>query len=113
MKLILAFCALSLCSAFSLQAQAPGGGKGGQHMSPEDRFKKLDTNADGFLSKEEFLAGPFGQKNPTLAAQKYAEMDKKGDGKVTLDEFKAAMANMQPGQGGGKKGGGTAKPAGS
>ncbi len=77
MKLILTLCALTVCSAFSLQAQAPGGGKGGQHMSAEERFKKLDTNGDGFLSKEEFLAGPFGQKNPDMAAKRYAEMDKK------------------------------------
>ena len=105
MKLILTLCALTVCSAFSLQAQAPGGGKG-QHLSAEERFKKLDTNADGFLSKEEFMAGPFAQKNPDMAAKRYADMDKKGDGKVTLDEFKAAFA-----QGGGKKGGGAAPAA--
>lgn len=93
MKTILTLCALSICCAMTLRAadetaKKPGDGK---HVAPEEVFKKLDTNGDGFLSKEEFLASPRAKKDPAAAEKRYAELDKKGDGKVTLEEFKAGM----------------------
>jgi hypothetical protein len=65
-------------------------GKGDRATAkPENMFKKLDTNADGSVSLEEFKAGPRGTKNPTRAEQGYKKMDKDSDGKLTLEEFKA------------------------
>lgn len=63
--------------------------------TPEERFKKLDKDGDGFLSCDEFLAQV--AKKPELKEkfeQSFKSKDKDNDGKLTLDEFKA---------GGGKK----------
>ena len=59
--------------------------------SPEDLFKKLDSNNDGKLSLEEFKAGPAAQKDPTKAEAKFKKMDTNNHGFLTLEEFKAGM----------------------
>ena len=61
-------------------------------------FAKKDTNSDGFLSKEEFVAKA---KNAAQAETAFGKKDKDSDGKLSLEEFTA-----QPGKGGkGGKGG--------
>jgi Ca2+-binding EF-hand superfamily protein len=56
------------------------------------QFKKLDTNNDGKLSKEEFVGKRKGDK-ADKAAEAFKKKDKNGDGSLSLEEFK----------GGGKK----------
>lgn len=63
------------------------GGKG--KADPEKAFKKLDSNADGSVSLEEFKAGPMGKKDPAKAEEIFKKKDKDSDGKLTLEEFKA------------------------
>ncbi|MCE9518796.1 MAG: EF-hand domain-containing protein [Verrucomicrobia bacterium] len=109
MKTILTLCALAICGAFTLHAAddnkpkkphdgKPGDGKpGGMKHNPEEIFKKLDTNNDGFLSKDEFMAGPRAKEDPAKAAEHFKMLDKKGDGKITFEEFKAAHDHKRPG----------------
>jgi len=55
----------------------------------EAQFKKLDTNGDGKISKEEFLASKHAQKDPAKAEAQFKKLDKDGDGFLTLEEFSA------------------------
>ncbi len=59
-----------------------------QMPAPETVFKAWDKNADGFVTKDEWVAA--GRKE-----ERFAMVDADGDGKVTLDELKTAMAKMQ------------------
>jgi EF hand domain-containing protein len=109
MKLIPLLCTLAVCGTLNLRADdttpttpatpTPGKGKGG-HMNPEEMFKRLDTNHDNFLSKEEYMAGPLGKRDPSKAEKAYAAMDKAGDGKVTLETYKSFIETMRQKAGG-------------
>lgn len=61
----------------------------GPRRDPEAMFKKLDTNNDGSISKEEYLAGPFGKRDATRAEESFKKRDKDGNGSLSLEEFKA------------------------
>ena len=116
MKTILTLCAVAICGAFTLHAadgdkpKKPADGKPGEgKRDPAEMFKKLDTNGDGVVTKDEFMAGPRAKEDPAKAEERFKSLDKKGTGKITLEEFKAGM-------GGGKKGGdkgGPKKPDGA
>jgi hypothetical protein len=110
MKLTLTLCALAICSAFILRAadepKKPGGPGGKPKMTGEEIFKKLDTNGDGSISKDEFMAGPRAKEDPAKAEERFKMLDKNSDGKITLEEFKAAA----PGKGGKGDGKGPKKP---
>ena len=54
----------------------------------EDRFNVLDRNDDGVLSKEDM---PWEERARILRRLKQADTD--GDGSVTLEEFQAAFPN--------------------
>ncbi len=104
MKTILTLCALAICGAFTLHAadgnkpKKPQEGKpGAGGHNPEEIFKKLDTNNDGFVSKDEFMAGPRAKEDPAKAAERFKMLDKKGEGKITLEEFKAGHDHKKPG----------------
>jgi Ca2+-binding EF-hand superfamily protein len=58
-------------------ANSPKAHERAQHVS-ERIVKRLDTNGDGTVSREEFLAA---------AKQRFARLDKNGDGFVTADEI--------------------------
>lgn len=69
----------------------------GDRPNPEEAFKKLDANADGSVSLDEFKAGPRGKKDPAKAEEAYKKLDKDSDGKLTLDEFKT-RGGKKPGE---------------
>ena len=70
-------------------AKKPEGEKGKPKANPEEAFKKLDKDADGSVSLEEFKASPRGQKEPAKAEEYFKKKDKDSNGKLTLEEFKA------------------------
>lgn len=74
------------------------------NFDPTAMFKKLDTNSDGGISKEEFLANIKKQDGDTdeKLTKMFEETDTDGDGKITQAENEAAMKKMQ--QGGKPKG---------
>ena len=71
----------------SIPAPLPGATP--QRLSPRQVFYWLDTNHDGFLSLNEFLAAPW-VKNKQRAARFFRWMDTNKDGRVSLQEFLAA-----------------------
>lgn len=63
----------------------------------EATMKKLDTNSDGKISKEEWAAGPQATaakaKGGDEAVTKgFARLDKNSDGSIDMEELKAAPA---------------------
>lgn len=56
--------------------------------APEEVFKTWDTNADGAVDKAEWVAA----KRPE---DRFAMIDADKDGKITLDEMKAAFETMR------------------
>jgi hypothetical protein len=66
-------------------AKPEGDKKNKPKPSPQERFKKLDKNGDGFLSIDEFR----GKKTAEEAAEAFKKMDTDGDGKISLEEFSA------------------------
>jgi Ca2+-binding EF-hand superfamily protein len=76
-------------SALLLPARAEEGAEKSK-PDPAKAFAKVDTNADGAVTKEEFMASPKAQKDTEKAAKKFTKMDADANGSVSLDEFKAA-----------------------
>jgi photosystem II stability/assembly factor-like uncharacterized protein len=75
-----------------------GGGAGGQ-LDPEARFKALDKDGDGKISKEEA-----GEARRLVDAFDTADANK--DGSIDLEEYKKYAATAVQGGGGGGQGGG-------
>jgi Ca2+-binding EF-hand superfamily protein len=57
---------------------------------PEQLFTKMDTNADGKLSEEEFVGKRTGEKADKAKAR-FAKLDKDGDKSLSKDEFLAGF----------------------
>ncbi len=74
----------------------------GEKHSAAERFKKLDTNGDGFLSKEEFLAPAAKAKDPEKAKahreELFNKLDTNKDGKISLEEYLAGAKKHEPGR---------------
>jgi hypothetical protein len=51
------------------------------------QFTRLDKNADGALTKEEFMATKAAEKKPEQAAKVFARRDKDGNGSLSKEEF--------------------------
>jgi Ca2+-binding EF-hand superfamily protein len=92
MKTILTFgaLALALTSMQTFAADAGNAKKGEGKRDPEAMFKRLDTNNDGSISKEEWDASPMAKKDADKAAKSFTARDKDKDGKITKEEFTAA-----------------------
>ena len=91
---MLKFCAVLLAGAFVLasgsQALAGDGGKGKKKMDVKATFKKLDTNNDGKLSKDEFHKFQRGKQEETKTKRidkLFDTLDKNSDGSLSLEEF--------------------------
>lgn len=82
-----------------------GKGKGDPGKRAEMMLKKLDTDENGTLSKEEFAAGPIGEKmkDKEGAIDKiFAARDKNNDGELDKDELAAPPKGKGKGDGKGK-----------
>ncbi|USQ94334.1 EF-hand domain-containing protein [Caulobacter sp. RL271] len=87
--LIVALASLTTVAAGAAFAQeAPPPGPPRQMPNPEDIFKRWDTNSDGAVDKAEWDA-------TGRPADRFAMLDANKDGKVTLDEMKAAFEKMR------------------
>jgi hypothetical protein len=62
-----------------------------------EMLAKFDTNKNGKLDDGERTA-----MRETRAVQRFTQLDKNGDGKLTVDEFKAGRAGKHLGKHGGK-----------
>ncbi|BBF80636.1 EF-hand domain-containing protein [Asticcacaulis excentricus] len=92
------------------QTPPPGGwgnGGPGPRMTPDERFARMDTNKDGFITRDEFKG-----RRP----EAFDMMDANKDGKLTKDEMIAFMKErMGPGgpRGGGPRDGGASSSSSS
>lgn len=80
------------------QSQAGKPGQPAPQMMCQDRFDAMDTNHDGVVTKEEFMAvsHPGGRGEDVFKSR-----DTNGDGKLTKDEF-CAGKGMGGGMGKGR-----------
>jgi len=96
MKLILTLCSLTICAALTLNAadepKKPEAGK--SRRNPEERFKKADSNNDGFVTKEELVAA-FGKRNASKVDRFFKMLDKDSDGKISAEEWKSRQAGKK------------------
>ncbi len=90
MKTLLTLCSLTICGALALNAadepKKPESDK--PRRNPEARFKKADSNNDGFLTKEELVAA-FGKRDATKIDRFFKVLDKDSDGKISAEEWKS------------------------
>jgi Ca2+-binding EF-hand superfamily protein len=56
---------------------------------PEAILKNLDTNKDGTVNKEEYLASKKAQKDPAKAGKRFDKADGNKDGKLSKEELAA------------------------
>ena len=80
--------ALSSVLLASCETSQPQRG-GGQQPDRKTMFIRLDTNGDGVLTRQEFMAGPAAQRNPDQAPQVFRRMDRNGNGTLSRQEFVA------------------------
>jgi hypothetical protein len=89
MKFILTLTALALAASTALAADPAKKSEGKAKRDPEALFKKLDVNADGAVTKEEWEASRAAKKDAERAAKAFTTKDKDADGKLTKEEFTA------------------------
>ena len=82
-KILMLSAAVLAFQAVPALAEGPHGDKEHRGMK---MFEQQDTNKDGVISEEEFVA---------RAKEHFALMDANKDGKITKEESEAAMAQMR------------------
>lgn len=73
--------------AFSAAARAEEGKAVKEKKAPKSLMTRLDTNSDGKVSKEEYVAGFPNAKNKEGLEKKFAKLDKDSDGSLTPAEL--------------------------
>jgi hypothetical protein len=99
-------CAMTLSIAEEKKPEGKPGKEGADakpKVSPEEAFKKLDKDADGAVSLDEFKASPRGKKDPAKAEEYFKKKDTDANGKLSLDEFKAKSEKKDGGKKDGEK----------
>ena len=87
---------LVILALFSFSLGTAQDKKGKRKPNPEKAFKKLDSNADGAVTLEEFKAKRLKDESKAAKIEKrFAKMDTDGNGTLDLAEFKAAIAKMK------------------
>lgn len=96
-RMLVFACALFVAAGIALADDAPAKKKGDRPKpTPEQVFKKLDTNSDGYLSEAEFIAK---KKDQDKAKEMFAKRDKNKDGKICIVEFSPAKKDGAKGEG--------------
>ena len=90
MKVITSILALAALAVTVNAAEGDKKPEGKKKGDPEAAFKKLDSNSDGSISKEEWAASPQAKKDAAKADKMFAGKDKDKDGKISKEEFTAA-----------------------
>lgn len=68
-------------------AEAKGAKAAAKKLTPEEIFKKKDSNKDGKLTHAEFMVG---EKDMAKAKAEFTAKDKNGDGFLSFSEFVGA-----------------------
>ena len=90
--------------------EGPGGPRKHKHPKPEQVFAKLDADANGSVTLEEFKESPKAQKNPVKAEEIFSKIDTDSSGDLSMTEFLAHRPPHGPGKGGKGKGKGGPPP---
>ena len=75
--------------ALAVSVNAAEGDDAKKAANPEAAFKKLDSNSDGSISKEEWAASPMAKKDAAKADKMFASKDKDSNGSISKEEFTA------------------------
>ena len=86
MRAIIFSLTILMMSPLALADHHGGKGKGRPHQKRGGHFKMMDTNNDGKVSKDEFMA---------RTTKRFTEMDANGDGFITKDEKKTHRKKMK------------------
>jgi len=78
---------LALCSFTFANAQEK------KKKNPEKMFKKMDSDANGTISLDEFKAAK-PKADADKLAKRFSKMDADASGEVSMDEFKKFTAKM-------------------
>jgi hypothetical protein len=89
---------------FDNRMQQQGGPAGGK-PDPAELFTKLDSDGDGKLNRDEFVAGRPKGASEDQAGQMYDSLAGGNTGGLTVDQFTKGMQSMQPPAGGPPAGG--------
>lgn len=85
---IVATCAMSFVSAQERERK--------KRPNPEKVFEKMDADANGSISLEEFKAHRLKDESKAeLLEKRFAKMDADDNGEVDMAEFKKAIAKMK------------------
>jgi len=102
-KLMITLAAVALAAPLALAEPGGKGGPGKGGKGGKGGPGALDTDKNGEVSKEEFIAAPRAKDNPEKAAEMFARLDADDSGAITKEEF-AAAAKARRGGDKGKKG---------
>ncbi len=98
--LFMLFCTMTSLPYAAALAQSQQDDQQRPRMMCPDRFKAMDTDKDGVVTKDEFMAGPHrGIGKPIEDA--FTSTDADANGKLTVEEF-CAGRGPGPGRGMGK-----------